>query len=146
VTRFVREHKGTPLPKGKKEARKALLSHPAAPHDDFLQSYEWRRLRMEVLVERGAKCECCGISPKEGAVMNVDHIKPRLRFPHLKLEKSNLQVLCAPCNHGKGNWDETDWRADKPEPSDAAPVVVRVARPETKAPDPTAPRLVRKAG
>jgi 5-methylcytosine-specific restriction endonuclease McrA len=105
---------------------------PAPPHEEFLQSYEWRRLRMEVLVERGARCECCGISPKDGAVMNVDHIKPRLRFPHLKLEKSNLQVLCGPCNHGKGNWDETDWRQEG---------VATVTPPPQR--DPMAPRLVR---
>lgn len=79
--------------------------------DDFLGTYEWRRLRMEVLKERGARCECCGASPHDGVtVLNVDHIKPRLTFPELAMEKSNLQVLCSPCNHGKGNWDDTDWR------------------------------------
>ena len=44
--------------------------------------------------------------------MNVDHIKPRRLYPGLALEKSNLQVLCADCNHGKGNWDQTDWRGE----------------------------------
>lgn len=42
--------------------------------------------------------------------MNVDHIKPRKTHPHLALDPSNLQVLCDVCNHGKGNWDKTDWR------------------------------------
>ena len=76
----------------------------------FLQSYEWRRVRMEALKKHGARCMCCGATPKEGAVMNVDHIKPRKLFPELALDLSNLQVLCNPCNHGKGNWDMTDWR------------------------------------
>ena len=44
--------------------------------------------------------------------MNVDHIKPRKKYPELALDKSNLQVLCEECNHGKGNWDETDWRPE----------------------------------
>ena len=78
--------------------------------DSFLASFEWRRLRMEVLTERGARCECCGTSPKDGIVIHVDHIKPRRRFPELALTKANLQVLCEVCNHGKGSWDQTDWR------------------------------------
>lgn len=77
---------------------------------DFLQSYEWRRLRMEAIKKHGARCQCCGASPADGAVLNVDHIKPRKFFPELALTLSNLQVLCHDCNHGKGNWDMTDWR------------------------------------
>ena len=42
--------------------------------------------------------------------MNVDHIKPRKKFPELALVEDNLQVLCGACNHGKGNWDQTNWR------------------------------------
>ena len=80
---------------------------------DFLQSFEWRRLRMEALKKHGAKCQCCGATPQTGAVMNVDHIKPRRLFPHLALDLDNLQVLCHECNHGKGNWDQTDWRPEE---------------------------------
>ena len=77
---------------------------------DFLQTYEWRVLRMKALKKYGARCMCCGATPATGAVMNVDHIKPRKHFPELALELSNLQILCHECNHGKGNWDATDWR------------------------------------
>ena len=78
--------------------------------EDFLKSYEWRKVRMQALVKHGNKCQCCGASPDTGAVMNVDHIKPRKTNPELALSLSNLQVLCDACNHGKGNWDQTDWR------------------------------------
>lgn len=81
--------------------------------DDFLQTYEWRRVRMEALKKYGRICQCCGASPATGAVMNVDHIKPRRIFPQLALDLDNLQVLCHECNHGKGNWDMTDWRPDE---------------------------------
>lgn len=76
----------------------------------FLTSFEWRRVRMVALKREGARCQCCGASPADGAVMNVDHIKSRRKHPHLALDAENLQVLCGDCNHGKGAWDETDWR------------------------------------
>lgn len=92
-------------------ARKERWKSSVDPNSDaFLVSYEWRRTRMEVLKRDGARCACCGGSPLEGRVMNVDHIKPRKTHPHLALDPSNLQVLCDVCNHGKGNWDKTDWR------------------------------------
>ena len=78
--------------------------------DAFLSSYEWRKVRMQALKKYGPKCMCCGATPATGAVMNVDHIKPRKLFPSLALDVSNLQILCHDCNHGKGNWDTTDWR------------------------------------
>lgn len=76
----------------------------------FLDTYEWRKVRMQALKKYGPKCMCCGATPQTGAVMNVDHIKPRKLFPNLALDINNLQVLCHDCNHGKGNWDHTDWR------------------------------------
>lgn len=83
-----------------------------AASDEFLESYEWRRLRMVVLKKYGARCGCCGATPQDGLRMHVDHIKPRKLFPELALDVNNLQVLCEVCNHGKGNWDQTDWRSD----------------------------------
>ena len=77
---------------------------------DFLMSYEWRRLRMQAITIHGAKCQCCGATPATGAVINVDHVKPRKLYPELALDINNLQILCHECNHGKGNWDQTDWR------------------------------------
>ena len=78
--------------------------------DSFLQSYEWRKLRLEVFLKHGRRCQCCGATPDTGAIMNVDHIKPRKLFPSLALDINNLQVLCHECNHGKGNWNQTDFR------------------------------------
>jgi hypothetical protein len=83
--------------------------------DAFLLTYEWRRARMAALKKYGAKCMCCGATPADGVRMHVDHIKPRKIYPQLALEPDNLQVLCEVCNHGKGNWDMTDWRPEQPE-------------------------------
>lgn len=79
-------------------------------HNDFLRSFEWRQLRMMALKQYGARCVCCGATPADGIRIHVDHIKPRRDFPELALKMSNLQILCEDCNHGKGNWDQTDWR------------------------------------
>lgn len=96
-------------PKKQKTVKAPRLK--AVDNDEFLASYEWRRVRMVALKKYGPRCQCCGSTPADGAVMNVDHIKPRKLFPHLALDVNNLQVLCHECNHGKGNWDMTDWRA-----------------------------------
>ena len=93
--------------KDKRKQRKLLNKRKS---DEFLRSYEWRVVRMKVLKRDGARCACCGATPHDGRVMNVDHIKPRGMYPELALDMNNLQVLCHECNHGKSNWDETDWR------------------------------------
>lgn len=94
--------------KAEKTARKNTATNVNS--DAFLMSYEWRRVRMQALTKYGARCQCCGATPADGRVMNVDHIKPRRIYPQLALDIKNLQVLCDVCNHGKGNWDMTDWR------------------------------------
>lgn len=107
---------------------------PSVNTDAFLASYEWRALRMRALKLYGTQCQCCGASPTTGAVLNVDHIKPRKLFPELALNIDNLQILCHECNHGKGNWDTTDWRpkaaavATQPLPTDAEAIIDRIKR------------------
>jgi len=78
---------------------------------EFLESWEWTTLRYKVLKKHGRRCMCCGATPESGAVICVDHIKPRHTHPELALSESNLQVLCFTCNKGKGAWDQTDFRA-----------------------------------
>lgn len=115
--------------------------------DPFLESYAWRQLRMKALIQQGRRCLCCGATPGDGkTVLHVDHIKPRRLFPELALELSNLQVLCDVCNHGKGNWDQTDWRPSVPPvpPLDHS-VVIQAPPPEPVVVlDPMKPRLVKR--
>ena len=87
-----------------------LQKFPAANDAGFLQSKAWKRLRFQALKRHGMKCQACGAGPSSGAALNVDHIFPRRLFPESALQIENLQVLCADCNEGKGNWDMTDFR------------------------------------
>jgi len=76
----------------------------------FYNSREWRTLRYKALMLHGAQCQCCGATRVDGAVLHVDHIKPRSLYPELQLSLGNLQILCQDCNLGKSNKDDTDWR------------------------------------
>ncbi|MBL4751997.1 MAG: HNH endonuclease [Flavobacteriales bacterium] len=96
-------------PPKKKKKHKAKKGSPKY-RDNFYRSMSWKKLRYKALKFNNGKCELCGASKHYGAVLNVDHIKPRKHRPDLELKLSNLQVLCASCNMGKCNDDDTDWR------------------------------------
>lgn len=80
------------------------------PESGFYNSRDWLAVRYETLRKQGARCRCCGRTARDGAIIQVDHILPRSRFPELALSADNLQVLCRDCNLGKGARDSTDWR------------------------------------
>lgn len=99
------------LIEGKRVAFKPQNRNEWVKTDEFLSSFDWRKLRMEAIKKYGRTCACCGLDTvAAGIPINIDHIKPRKKYPELALDINNLQPLCGPCNHGKGNWDETDWR------------------------------------
>jgi 5-methylcytosine-specific restriction endonuclease McrA len=70
---------------------------------EFYWTREWRSLRWEVLSKSDGKCVMCGDCKENGAIMHIDHIMPRSKFPSKELDITNLQVLCEACNMGKGN-------------------------------------------
>lgn len=77
----------------------------------FYHSEEWKKARYKQLA-RSSHCAACGASAKDGAKMNVDHIKPLHQYWYLRLSPKNLQTLCASCNWGKGP-TEKDWRGKR---------------------------------
>lgn len=81
-----------------------------APGDSFYNSRQWRQVRYKALKFSDGRCDLCGRSKHDGALLHVDHIKPRSKRPDLELVVSNLQILCDSCNLGKSNTDDTDWR------------------------------------
>lgn len=78
--------------------------------DPFFKSRAWLELRYSVLKRSRGRCEACGARPSDVNPLHVDHIQPRSTHKHLELAEGNLQVLCANCNLGKSNIDDTDWR------------------------------------
>ena len=77
----------------------------------FIQSPEWKALRLEAIKKYGSTCCKCGRKPSRRYPVNIDHIKPRRYYPELALDIDNLQPLCPPCNKKKGNKAPIDYRS-----------------------------------
>ena len=109
--RFVDVYKvqGKKAPKPYVYKKPLTITKKIATDIDFYSSWEWKKVRYNVLLKYGRRCMCCGATPPD-AVMVVDHIKPRKKYPELSLNIDNLQVLCNDCNMGKSNDNYTDFR------------------------------------
>ena len=57
-------------------------------------------LRFEILKRDDYRCQMCGVTAKDGATLEIDHIYPVSKGG--TNEPDNLQVLCRECNAGKG--------------------------------------------
>lgn len=89
------------------------MSYEFIASDKFLASFDWRRVRMAALANTEGRCECCGATSGDGALLNVDHVMPRKYYPQFALSLSNLQILCVDCNVGKGNDFMIHWKSLK---------------------------------
>ena len=82
----------------------------------FYASLSWRRLRYKALaanaVRHGGKahCDLCGATAVPGVPLDGDHIEPLSKNWARRLDSTNVQILCRPCNFGKGNRDNQDFR------------------------------------
>ena len=82
----------------------------------FYRSLPWRRMRYAILAENAernggvARCELCKAAAAPGAPLNIDHVEPLSRAWGRRLDRSNLQVLCGACNHGKLAGQAKDFR------------------------------------
>jgi 5-methylcytosine-specific restriction endonuclease McrA len=74
---------------------------------NFYYTKAWLAVRREVFATYEHRCMRCSA---ENLPLQVDHIKPRSRFPELELELTNLQLLCRKCNMIKWDKDFTDYR------------------------------------
>jgi 5-methylcytosine-specific restriction enzyme A len=99
----------------KREARIAAKP-PKGVKTRFYASVPWKRLRYKVLAANAARnggtarCELCAAVAAVGAPLNVDHIVPLSKDWSRRLDPTNVQTLCGPCNHGKLARDSVDYR------------------------------------
>lgn len=82
------------------------------PRPNLSKDKRWIELRARVLAAYGEVCMRCASTER----IQVDHIKPKYRYPELVFEFSNLQVLCWDCNKSKSFFHETDYRKPEPRP------------------------------
>jgi 5-methylcytosine-specific restriction endonuclease McrA len=100
-----------------KPKRKLADGKDKAVRDAFYNSRAWKAARYQAIKRHGGKCQACGATANDGVKICADHIKSLFHHWELRLEPTNIQVLCNDCNFfGKGRHDETDWRPKEGEP------------------------------
>ena len=67
---------------------------------DFYQSKEWSIIR-KFMLSRNPLCEFCIQNDRIKPAEAVDHKRDIIDAPHLRLDPSNLQCLCASCHNKK---------------------------------------------
>ena len=78
---------------------------------EFYKSYEWKKIRQEVIKTHEHKCVCCNVKLTENTKsLNVDHILPLKFYWDQRLDLDNLQILCNDCNKAKGSKYRPDWQ------------------------------------
>lgn len=87
---------------GMDDVTKYIPAPPCPPLDRKTQSYRKQirpSTRYAVFERDGYRCRICGRGADD-VMLHIDHIVPVSRGG--KNAMSNLRVLCADCNHGKG--------------------------------------------
>jgi hypothetical protein len=62
-----------------------------------------RELFAQVWAERPHVCESCGIAIREPRIHNFDHIETKGRRKDLRLDPSNIRIVCFACHHERHN-------------------------------------------
>ena len=104
----------------------------------FRASAEWRKLRYTALAANAkrhggtARCELCGRSRRDGAILHADHIEPLSRNWSRRLDPTNIQIMCDTCNLGKSNRDDADFRPpEEPAAAQERPALRLLATQQT---------------
>lgn len=73
----------------------SLTAHRQAPHSDYANYGEKKKLRAALVAEqRGLCCYCMGRIKAEPALMKIEHWRSRSRYPNLQLDYRNLLAAC----------------------------------------------------
>jgi 5-methylcytosine-specific restriction endonuclease McrA len=108
-----------PIQATKSKKEKPLTAIPVNGSHNTRRDINWR-MRFQVLARDNFRCVSCGLSPAIalGTILHVDHILPWSKGGETVME--NLQTLCATCNLGKGNVEQSR--------SDAVPIAQSEAK------------------
>lgn len=76
-----------------------------------LTSARWRRLRSLIIKRDGSHCQRCLVKYNHITIDNlqVHHIKPRIKYPELIFDETNLITLCQTCNLQLGIREKLDF-------------------------------------
>ncbi|WP_338816809.1 HNH endonuclease [Bacillus subtilis] len=77
-----------------------------------LSTARWKKLRSLIIHRDKGCCQRCLIkySIVNSSELQVHHIKPRIDYPELMFEESNLITLCKTCNLQLGTSGELDFK------------------------------------
>lgn len=78
---------------------------PVSTKDKLLAHYRHDEIKSALTESSHGKCAFCECIPSEGGYLNIEHFKPKARYPDSAFEWKNLLPSCAPCNGSKLNHD-----------------------------------------
>jgi 5-methylcytosine-specific restriction endonuclease McrA len=77
------------------------------PPQALLNFYRNPELKQILVAEANGKCMYCESKITHVYFGDVEHIRPKSRFPEARLDHDNLGLACAICNNAKGEfWDD----------------------------------------
>jgi len=79
----------------------------------FFNSAKWKNLRKRIISRDAGICQRCLYKYNvivSSHQLEVHHIKPRIKYPELRFEESNLITLCKSCNTQLGTKGELDFK------------------------------------
>ena len=68
---------------------------------NFERDVGYVQLRRDIFHRDNYTCQVCGDRTKVGhrIKIQIDHVKPYLLFPELRMEPNNLRTICVPCHY-----------------------------------------------
>lgn len=88
--------------------------------DPFYTRRDWRALRLRILDRDQWACQINGPGCL-GVATHVDHVLPRIEYPDLSMDPSNLRASCSACNLQAGGRLGAKRRRTPPPPRRATP-------------------------
>lgn len=93
-----------PRPQAERERKRALDQRRGSARQRGYDR-DWEQVRLQVLADEPL-CRFCVEAGRVTAATVVDHIQTIAERPDLRLERSNLRGLCAPCHNARTARDQ----------------------------------------